>query len=128
MKTATSCLGTIAYADDHDELRDGICNALRRANFEIIIAVADGRQLLKSLKKLDKRPVACIVDMFMSEMGGMEVIPEIRRRWPDMTIIACSASSISHSTEEVKKAGANGFWLKGTSIQKLIDLISYSSP
>jgi two-component system chemotaxis response regulator CheB len=56
--------------------------------FELVASAADGAQ---ALNKLDQaKPEVCILDVEMPVMGGLEALPEMLRRRPDLKVIMAS--------------------------------------
>ena len=124
----------IVLVEDHTILREGL-RALLSAdpNFEIIGEAQNGREAVRCVEKLE--PDLLLMDLSMPRMSGMEAIREIKRRYPEVKIIALTV----HKTEEylltTLKAGADGYVLKDATHEELVMAIknvmrgkSYLSP
>ena len=124
----------IVLAEDHTILREGL-RALLSAdpNFEIIGEAQNGREAVRCVEKLE--PDLVLMDLSMPRMSGMDAIREIKRRYPEVKIIALTV----HKTEEylltTLKAGADGYVLKDATHEELVMAIknvmggkSYLSP
>ena len=124
----------IVLAEDHTILREGL-RALLSAdpNFEIIGEAPDGREAVRCVEKLE--PDLLLMDLSMPRMSGMDAIREIKKRYPDIKIIALTV----HKTEEyllaTLQAGADGYVLKDATHDELVLAIknvmggkSYLSP
>jgi two-component system response regulator NreC len=124
----------IVLAEDHTILREGL-RALLSAdpNFEIVGEACDGRDAVRCVEKLV--PDLLLMDLSMPRMSGMEAIREIKKRYPEIKIIALTV----HKTEEylltTLKAGADGYVLKDATHDELVMAIknvmrgkSYLSP
>jgi len=124
----------IVLAEDHTILREGL-RALLSAdpNFEIIGEAQNGREAVRCVEKLE--PDLLLMDLSMPRMSGMDAIREIKRRYPEVKIIALTV----HKTEEylltTLKAGADGYVLKDATHEELVMAIknvmrgkSYLSP
>ena len=124
----------IVLAEDHTILREGL-RALLSADpeFEIIGEARDGREAVRCVEKLE--PDLLLMDLSMPRMSGMDAIREIKKRYPDIKIIALTV----HKTEEyllsTLQAGADGYVLKDATHDELVLAIknviggkSYLSP
>ena len=124
----------IVLAEDHTILREGL-RALLSADpsFEIVGEACDGRDAVRCVEKLV--PDLLLMDLSMPRMSGMEAIREIKKRYPEIKIIALTV----HKTEEylltTLKAGADGYVLKDATHDELVMAIknvmlgkSYLSP
>ena len=109
----------IVLVEDHTILREGL-RALLSAdpNFEIIGEAQNGREAVRCVEKLE--PDLLLMDLSMPRMSGMEAIREIKRRYPEVKIIALTV----HKTEEylltTLKAGADGYVLKDATHEELV--------
>jgi CheY-like chemotaxis protein len=65
----------ILVADDHAGMRDCIVNILRN-DFEVIVAVADGVDLIKAA--VVANPDVIVSDVNMPRLGGVEAMLELR--------------------------------------------------
>ena len=124
----------IVLAEDHTILREGL-RALLSAdpNLEIIGEAQNGREAVRCVEKLE--PDLLLMDLSMPRMSGMDAIREIKKRYPEIKIIALTV----HKTEEylltTLKAGADGYVLKDATHEELVMAIksvmggkSYLSP
>jgi len=124
----------IVLAEDHTILREGL-RALLSADpaFEIIGEAPDGREAVRCVEKLE--PDLLLIDLSMPRMSGMDAIREIKKRYPEIKIIALTV----HKTEEylltTLQAGADGYVLKDATHDELVLAIknvmggkSYLSP
>jgi DNA-binding NarL/FixJ family response regulator len=124
----------IVLAEDHTILREGL-RALLSAdpNFEIIGEAQNGREAVRCVEKME--PDLLLMDLSMPRMSGMDAIREIKKRYPEIKIIALTV----HKTEEylltTLKAGADGYVLKDATHEELVMAIknvmggkSYLSP
>jgi DNA-binding NarL/FixJ family response regulator len=109
----------IVLAEDHTILREGL-RALLSAdpNFKIIGEARDGREAVHCVEKL--APDLLLMDLSMPRMSGMDAIREIKKRFPEIKIIALTV----HKTEEylltTLQAGADGYVLKDATHEELV--------
>lgn len=80
-------MSRILVIDDDEQFGGFIQEALKKQGYDVRTAV-EGREGIEALKKEPADLV--ITDLFMPEMEGCETIIELRRRWPNVRIIAIS--------------------------------------
>ena len=124
----------IVLAEDHTILREGLKALLSSdPQFEIIGEAADGRESVRCVEKLD--PNLILMDLSMPRMSGMEAIREIKKRCPDIRIIALTVHKTDEYLHTSLQAGADGYVLKDATHEELMLAIkkvmkgqSYLSP
>lgn len=120
METKTTRI-PIAMADDHVMMRSAIANFISSSSpFEVIIEAADGSELIEKLEKTAVMPKICILDINMKPMNGYETCVYIKKRWPEIKILALSMYNHEFSIIKMLKSGANGYLIKGADIRELV--------
>lgn len=75
----------VAFADDHKMVRKFLIEYLNKHNDIMVIAEGkDGQELLENIQKNALLPDVCLIDVSMQRMGGLELLCNIRRRWPSV--------------------------------------------
>lgn len=124
--TAEAPLLTIAIADDHIVLREGITSFLDSFSNCRVIIEADNGQLL--LEQLDLQlPDLCILDISMPIMNGYDTLKAIRKKWPALKVMIFSMVDDQYAIIRMLKLGANGFLLKNCiyqEFQKALNIIA----
>ena len=110
----------IAVADDNEEMLL-LFKDILEPEFEVVAAVGNGPDLLKSVK--DLHPDVIIVDINMPEMSGFEVTREILKDDLEARIILLTAHKDRQIVEEGFSVGAKGFVLKLTADDDLADAV-----
>jgi CheY-like chemotaxis protein len=115
-------LATILLIDDEESVRRVFKAALEQAGYHVLTA-EDGKH---GLRLLEHQSVDLIlVDIFMPEMDGLELIPVVRKTRPAIKIIAISGGSERMNQLDIAKhLGAHDTLKKPFSIQELLDAIS----
>lgn len=90
MSTTSRC--KILVVDDDAALRDSLSMLLQTSGYEVSTA-AHGIDALLELKK--EMPAILISDLNMPQMSGFEFLPVVRRRFPQVSVIAMSADYYS---------------------------------
>jgi two-component system, NtrC family, response regulator AtoC len=82
-------MARILIIDDDPDMRSLLEQTLKSSGHEIEMA-ADGKEGLRLYDS--KRADVVITDLYMPKKGGLETIIELRRRSPDIPIIALSGT------------------------------------
>ena len=78
------------------------------------------RNGLEAISLLEQAPSTIVItDLLMPEMNGMELISEIKSRWPDIDIIVVTGYGREFSYTDVIKAGASDFIKKPFDLNEL---------
>ncbi len=119
---------SVLVVEDDQILRNLIVRSLKAAQYQVSEA-ADGQ---KAIKALEAAPVSIVVtDIIMPDQEGVETIIEIRRRWPDIKIVAMSGGGRIDPTMILGLAqtfGADALLKKPFKPQDLIDVLSAFNP
>jgi len=78
---------TLLIVDDEQDIRENLVEFFTLEDFEIFSA-ANGFDALRIIEQQAIDIV--IIDLFMPVKDGIETIGELRKRWPDLKIIAMS--------------------------------------
>jgi CheY-like chemotaxis protein len=114
---------TILVIDDEEQVRMLFQAALEGAGYRVL-AVESGQQALRLLEHQEMIDLA-IVDIFMLETDGLEVIELLHATRPACKIIAMSGGSWEWDyLDTAKQLGANDILKKPFSVQELLDAVS----
>src|SRR4051812_5194063 len=112
----------IIIADDHPVFRDGLNGVLRRQDFIIKISQAsDGTEVIRILEGENYDVV--LMDINMKPMNGVQATEVIRKKFPDVKVIALSMFGEERYISEMISKGANGFLLKNSNKSEIIQAI-----
>jgi len=115
----------IALADDHAILRKGVAEILSKFdNMSVTLEAGNGKELLAKMETAAIIPDVCIVDINMPEMNGYETAAEIKKRWPQVKILALSMYDTELNVIKMLRNGANGYILKDSDPEELRFAIS----
>jgi signal transduction histidine kinase/ActR/RegA family two-component response regulator len=110
----------ILVVDYVEEDRFLIATLLRKYGYEVIEA-EDGYD---ALKKLEEQPVVLVVsDLKMPKMDGIELLKEIKNKYPDIPFIILSAYSDLDVMYEALREGANAYFVKPV-VPEVVEKIS----
>lgn len=105
----------VAIADDHQLFSQGLGDALNaQPDMRVVLLAADGADLLT---KLQTQPAdVVLVDLDMPNLNGFDVLAKIAN--PGRVLVV-SMHADPATSERVRRAGAGGFFSKGTSLPDL---------
>lgn len=101
----------VLLVDDHTLVRKGICGLLAtQPDLQVVGEAADG--LEAEAKAAETRPDVILLDLEMPRYGGLEAIPRIKARLPEVAIVILTFSGDGNDLLEALKQGAQGYLLK----------------
>ena len=108
--------GRVLVIDDDLSLRQFLKNMLRRAGYEIETA-GSGRE---GLAILEARAADVVVtDLTMEGMDGMEVLRDVKQRWPGTEVVMITAHATAENAVEAMKQGAHDYVVKPFNVESL---------
>jgi DNA-binding NarL/FixJ family response regulator len=109
----------ILLVDDHPLVRERLAEIINREADLIISGEAEDRQeALDAI--LAKPPDLVIVDLTLKNSDGLELIKDVRVRWPRMRMLVVSMHDESLYAERVIRAGAMGYITKQEATRKIL--------
>lgn len=104
---------TIAYVDPHISVRKGIVLLLgQQENVKVIVEANGGKELIQLLKKIQKVPDICILEVNLPELDGFDTLVEIKKNWPEMKSLIFTSHGSQSYIHRMILNGANGYLLK----------------
>ena len=101
--------GRVILADRHQEMLEGI-RGLLETIFETVLMVADKDSLFEAVARLE--PDLIIVDLSLPIPGEINIVRQIKDRFPDLKFLMLSVHDETTVIREVMTAGAAGLVLK----------------
>lgn len=112
----------ILIADDHSMIRKGLkLNIQLTLGYADIEEVATCNDLMKELVK--KKYTHLILDIILSDGSTLEVIPNIRRVYPDLHILVFSMQPSEIYGEALKQYGINYYLSKSVGDEEIIAIL-----
>ena len=113
---------TVAIAEDHQSLVDGISLLLKyEEDISIIGTANDGEALLEIVRK--KRPLVVLTDIKMPKIDGIAATKLIKHEFPETRIIAFTMFSQEEAISQMIAAGASGYLLKNSPLEEVLSAI-----
>ena len=100
-------LGRVFVCEDSDEYRSLLRAVLSDAGATIVGEACDGRECLQTAPDTD--PTLVLLDLNMPAMTGWEVLPWLRRKLPDPTIVILSTLSAPGLKQRALWMGADAY-------------------
>ncbi len=101
----------ILIVDDHPIMRRGLSELI---NLETDLVVCGEAESVKSALELIKlhEPHVALVDLSLKDENGLELIKDIKARFPAVLILVLSMHDEGYYAERVLRAGAKGYIMK----------------
>jgi DNA-binding NarL/FixJ family response regulator len=120
--TAQSLPIRVVLADDHPVVRSGIRKVLSRdPQIEIVGEATSGDEAMKLVEQCE--PDVLLLDMEMPVMNGVEVTTLVRRRFPNVHILALSGYEERAYVLEILQLGASGYLTKDEAMDTIVDAV-----
>lgn len=108
----------ILIADDHPLFRQGLVNAFQNCTFENeIFEASNGEEAISFFDNNDADVV--LLDINMPRLNGLECVPKLLKKKPDLKIIAISSFEDKWHIEQMIELGAKGYLLKSVTKPEL---------
>lgn len=105
--------------EDDEIFRIGLTVALKKsAVVELVGTCGDGQEAVQQAELL--KPEVILMDLGLPVMNGIDATREIKKRFPDIKVMALTSHSEPRIVNQIIDAGADGFCLKGVSTERLI--------
>jgi two-component system response regulator NreC len=112
----------ILIADDHAVVREGTRVMIaREPSWEVCGVAGNGREAVDLCTKL--KPDILVLDLNMSDMNGLEVVVELKRRKLETEILVFSAHQAEEVVPELFEAGAKSYIRKTDAPEHLVAAI-----
>ncbi|MEA1911854.1 MAG: sigma-54 dependent transcriptional regulator, partial [Spirochaetota bacterium] len=113
-------MSKILIIDDEPGIRTVLSDIIRDENHQVLTG-GDGFEGLEILKKETVDLV--ILDVWLPNMGGIDVLKEIKKEYPNIEVIMISGHANIDIAVKAVKLGAFDFLEKPLSLDKIINLI-----
>jgi DNA-binding NarL/FixJ family response regulator len=117
----------VFLVDDHKVVRSGLVSYLgTEPGMRVVGEAADGRRALDEIAVLANAgvlPDVVLMDLQMPEMDGITATAEIKRRWPDVEVVAVTSFVEESKIRGALAAGAAGYLLKDADAEEVADAV-----
>jgi len=116
--------GAVLVVDDAEIMRTTCQRALERAGYKVITADSGD----SALQALAEQPAdVAVLDIRMPGLSGVELLKEIKNKWPGTEVLMMTAYADTGVAEESLNLGAAGFLVKPfDNIRTLVETVNKS--
>ena len=107
----------ILVVDDEQSILDLVSAYLRREGYEVYTAL-DGLSGLQTVRAF--KPDLVVLDVMLPGMDGIEVLKEIKRRFPLVEVVMLTGHGTAETAVEGMKLGAYDYLLKPADFEELL--------
>lgn len=112
----------VIVADDHVLYKAAVKAALScKKDIKVIAEAGNGSQLLDLLKEV--QPDIILLDIQMPVMDGMATLPEIKKLYPDISVIMLSMLDDQTMVSKLMGLGANSYLMKTSDPETIYEAI-----
>lgn len=112
----------ILLVDDHPLVRERLAEVINRERDLTVCGEAEDRhQAIEAIKTT--APDLVIVDLTLKNSSGLELIKDVRARWPKLWMLVVSMHDESLYAERVIRAGARGYITKQEATRNILQAI-----
>ncbi len=112
----------ILLVDDHQMIREGLRALLAGVPELVVVGEAEnGHEAIAQCRNL--QPDLVLMDINMPLLDGVSAVGMVRKRWPEIRILALTSNVSEHSAIQALQAGAQGYLLKRSSRDILLGAI-----
>lgn len=112
----------ILLVEDQVIVRKGLRMILETdERFEVCGEAGTGVEAIAAMEQVEADLI--LLDIRMPDMNGIEATKLIKQRWPDVKILILTTFNDDEAAVETLKDGANGFLLKTSDPEKLIQAV-----
>jgi len=113
---------TIFVVDPHPLFRLGVKEIIKQ-EYDYALAGEAGTAIeaLEAIRIL--KPDLVLMDMCLPDLNGIEVIHQLRKKYPQMPILILTTHGRSEYVRKAFEVGANGYMVKQSPVERLKDAI-----
>ena len=113
---------SVFVVDDHPVLREGLREVIERTGR--IRVTGEAENIADAMTRIRIiRPEVVVLDLHLPDGNGTELCAHVRSTYPDMFVLVLTSSASDQDLFSSIEAGANGFMLKGSRVDRIVDAI-----
>jgi DNA-binding NarL/FixJ family response regulator len=113
---------TIAIADYNSIFMEGLYSIFKtEPDMKIVGQAKDGKRLLSVVEKF--QPEVVLTEIKLPIMNGIEATNELKKKFPQLQVVAVTIHEEDHYIIDMLEAGANGYLIKGVSSHEVLDAV-----
>lgn len=111
----------VLIVDDALFMRNMLKDIFTNAGHSVVGEAANGDEAIAQYAEL--KPDLVTMDIVMPQKSGIEALQEIRKQYPDATIVMCSALGQDALVVEAVQSGAKDFIVKPFKEDRVLDVV-----
>jgi DNA-binding NarL/FixJ family response regulator len=112
----------VLIVDDSEQIRERLITLLAESTQIRIVGEAENvREALVAMAHL--RPDTVILDIRMPGRSGIELLKEIKARYPEVTVIMLTNFDYAQYRRQCRQLGADHFLNKSLEFEKIVDTV-----
>jgi len=105
--------------DDNNLFRQGLRSMIAaHAEFEIVADLRGGREAVQVASV--QNPDLIVMDIVLSGINGLEIIPQLKRRLPNVRVLMLTSLRTDDYVREALRVGTDGYVLKDATLDELL--------
>jgi DNA-binding NarL/FixJ family response regulator len=106
---------SVVVVDDHYLLSQAIGGMVQEfENFNVLYLCKNGQELLDKLIDPKNIPDVVLMDIKMPILNGIETTEQLKKKYPDVKVLALSIEEDEYTILKMLRAGARGYLMKDT--------------
>jgi DNA-binding NarL/FixJ family response regulator len=106
---------SVVVVDDHFLLSQAIGGLVQNfEHFEVLYLCKNGRELLDKLEDQNNIPDLVLMDIKMPILNGIETTEILKKKYPNIKVLALSIEEDEYTILKMLRAGASGYLMKDT--------------
>ncbi len=111
----------VILVDDEDSILQSFSLYLRSSGLKQVVSIQDSRELLPFLSKNEGSVI--LLDLFMPHMSGIQLLPEIKAKHPEIPVIVITASQEVSTAVNCMRDGAFDYMVKPVEKSRLVSAV-----
>jgi DNA-binding NarL/FixJ family response regulator len=116
-------MARILLVEDHNALRGSIATILERERDLEVIGQSGSVAECRSLVSSDQGFDVAVVDLFLPDGDGTELIGDLREANPNASVMVLTTSLNPHEHARAREAGAEEVVSKASSIEEIVEAV-----
>jgi DNA-binding NtrC family response regulator len=121
LKQENKHLQQILLVDDEEEILESCQRCLNTSGYPDVLTVSDSRSVLDLLAR--REVTVIVLDLRMPHLSGLELLPQIISRYPQIPVIVATANNDIDSVVNCVKEGAFDYLVKPIDVKRLITAV-----
>ena len=113
---------SVVLADDEALVREGLATLLAARGIDVLAVADNGRQAIEGTRK--HRPDVLVMDIRMPQMDGISATRSLAESGDPTPVLILTTYDLDQYVYAALKAGASGFILKSSPIDRLVEAIA----